>query len=159
MATIQLFQFDNNGKYFFKVLKTYISDGYRIIRKKISKKLPIDFVNQYLLSNGGIPSKTYFYVENDDDYVEISFFIPIKYPSDKLANMIVEESYNKLVQIGMPNYYIPFALDWGGNYFSIDTTNNNVILLLTDLGEFSEKSIKYLSQDFKGFIDNLETDV
>ncbi|WP_404811834.1 SMI1/KNR4 family protein [Capnocytophaga canimorsus] len=130
-----------------------------LLEKKISKKLPIDFVNQYLLSNGGIPSKTYFYVENDDDYVEISFFIPIKYPSDKLANMIVEESYNKLVQIGMPNYYIPFALDWGGNYFSIDTTNNNVILLLTDLGEFSEKSIKYLSQDFKGFIDNLETDV
>ncbi|WP_259343379.1 SMI1/KNR4 family protein [Capnocytophaga canis] len=129
-----------------------------LLEKKISKKLPIDFVNQYLLSNGGIPSKTYFYVENDDDYVEISFFIPIKYPSDKLANMIVEESYNKLVQIGMPNYYIPFALDWGGNYFSIDTTNNNIILLLTDLGEFSEKSIKYLSQDFKDFIDNLETD-
>lgn len=143
---------------FLKSSKPISQMDIELLEKKISKKLPIDFVNQYLLSNGGIPSKTYFYVENDDDYVEISFFIPIKYPSDKLANMIVEESYNKLVQIGMPNYYIPFALDWGGNYFSIDTTNNNIILLLTDLGEFSEKSIKYLSQDFKDFIDNLETD-
>lgn len=118
--------------------------------------LPIDFKNQYLNSNGGVADKNYFYVEADEGYVEVSFFIPIKYPSNDLSNMDIATSYSNLVSKGFPKNYLPFAVDWGGNYFSLDLVTNDIVLFLMDLGGFADNSIKYLSKGFLNFINDLE---
>lgn len=47
------------------------------LEHSIEQGLPNDFISHYLKNNGGVPNKTYFYVEKDDGYVEVSFFLPI----------------------------------------------------------------------------------
>ena len=122
----------------------------------VGYSLPTDFINQYLHFNGGVADKTYFYVEDDDGYVEVSFFIPIKYPSTDLGNIDIATSYSHLVSKRIPNKYLPFAVDWGGNLFSIDLETNKIVLLLMDLGDFTEESIKYLTKGFLNFMKALE---
>jgi cell wall assembly regulator SMI1 len=126
------------------------------LEKSIGYALPIDFVNQYLSSNGGVSDKNYFYFEKHDEYLEVSLFIPIAYPSDKLGNLTIEKSYGHLTRAGIPKKYLPFATDWGGNYFSIDLETNDVVLLLMDLGEFTERSVQHLTMGFSHFLDELK---
>ncbi len=70
--------------------------------------------------------------------------------------MTIERSYSNLTSKGIPKNYLPFVLDWGGNYFSIDLETNNIVLLLMDLGPFTDDAVKYLTRGFNNFIDNLE---
>ena len=58
--------------------------------------------------------------------------------------MKIEKSYAKLTSVNVPLHYLPFAVDWGGNYFAIDLKTEEVVLLLMDLGEFTEDCIEYL---------------
>lgn len=136
--------------------KQLTSEDIISMENDIGYSLPTEFINKYLKFNGGVPDNAYFYVEKDEDFVEISFFIPIKYPSEKLGELEVSKSYHKLNTIGVPKNYLPFAVDWGGNYFSIDLSNSDIVLLLMDLGEFSDESVKYLTTGFENFIDSLE---
>lgn len=126
------------------------------LEHSIEQGLPNDFISHYLKNNGGVPNKTYFYVEKDDGYVEVSFFLPIRFDTTELSNMTIERSYSNLTSKGIPKNYLPFALDWGGNYFSIDLETNNIVLLLMDLGLFTDDAVKYLTRGFNNFIDNLE---
>lgn len=126
------------------------------LEESIECQLPDDFKRHYLSNNGGIPNRTFFYVEKDDGFVEVSFFLPIKYKSNNIGEMTIEESHKNLILKGLPANYLPFALDWGGNYFSIEVNTNDIVLLLTDLGEFSNASIKYLTTGFVNFINGLE---
>lgn len=127
-----------------------------LLEHSIGKRLPNDFISHYLKVNGGVPNKTYFYVEKDDGYVEVSFFLPIRFDTTALSNMTIERSYTNLISKGIPTNYLPFALDWGGNYFSIDLETNNIVLLLMDLGSFTDDSVKHLTIGFDNFVDNLE---
>ncbi|TXI13129.1 MAG: SMI1/KNR4 family protein [Pedobacter sp.] len=126
------------------------------LEQLIGYKLPIDFISHYLSSNGGISDKSFFYVERDYGYVEIKLFLPIKYPNDSFGDIRIEESYNKLVSIGVPQNYVPFAIDHGGNYFSLDINTNDIVMIYMDLGEVTEEAIRYLTTGFSSFIDNLE---
>ena len=126
------------------------------LEETLGTRLPADFTNLYLHANGGVADKSYYYVEEDEGFVEVSFFIPINYPSDELGNLDVLNSYLKLTDKGIPKRYLPFAVDWGGNYFAIDLETNEVVLLLMDLGEFTDSSVKHLSSCFLNFINELE---
>lgn len=126
------------------------------LEETLGTRLPADFTDLYLHANGGIADKSYFYVEEDEGFVEVSFFIPINYPSDELGNLDVLNSYLKLTDKGIPKRYLSFAVDWGGNYFAIDLETNEVVLLLMDLGEFTDSSVKHLSSCFLNFINELE---
>lgn len=126
------------------------------LEKLVEYCVPTDFEDFYLLSNGGIADKTYFYIDKDDDFVEISQFIPISYVNDILGGMSIESSYKKLIEIGFPENFLPFGVDWGGNYFSLDLENGNIVLLLMDLGNFNDKCIKYIAPCFSDFINNLQ---
>ena len=126
------------------------------LEETLGTRLPADFADLYLHANGGIADKSYFYVEEDEGFVEVSFFIPINYPSGELGNLDVLKSYLKLTDKGIPKRYLPFAVDWGGNYFAIDLETNEVVLLLMDLGEFTDSSVKHLSSCFLNFINELE---
>ena len=126
------------------------------LEETLGTRLPADFTNLYLHANGGVADKSYYYVEEDEGFVEVSFFIPIKYPSTDLGNIDIATSYSHLVSKGIPNKYLPFAVDWGGNLFSIDLETNKIVLLLMDLGDFTEESIKYLTKGFLNFMKALE---
>lgn len=126
------------------------------LEKFVGYCVPTDLSDFYLFSNGGVPDKSHFYIEKDDDFVEISLFIPILYTNDDLGGMSVELSYKYLTKIGIPHKYLPFGVDWGGNYFSLDLETGNIVLLLMDLGDFSDKCIKYIAHNFSSFINNLQ---
>ena len=126
-------------------------------QKNLTVNLPEYFYDFYNANNGGVVSKNSFYINVEDSYVEVSFFIPIKYKLDKLGDVIIETSYQTLINknVLIP-IYVPFAVDWGGNYFCINTNNDSVVLVLADLGVFAEKNIKFLSNNFYDFINHLE---
>ncbi|WP_289630235.1 SMI1/KNR4 family protein [Bacteroides sp.] len=128
------------------------------LEKTIKNKLPFEFKNFYLNSNGGVPIKKYFYIEKDDNFVEISFFIPIFYTTSDLGELNIESTYQELIKKNIPNIYLPFAVDWGGNYFALNLETGNVILLLMDLGDFTNKCIKYLSSSFSSFLEKLQNE-
>ena len=102
----------------------------------VGYSLPTDFINQYLHFNGGVADKTHFYVEDDDGYVEVSFFIPIKYPSTDLGNIDIATSYSHLVSKGIPNKYLPFAVDWGGKSFFNRFGNKQNRFVIDGFGRF-----------------------
>ncbi|WP_443136944.1 SMI1/KNR4 family protein [Lysinibacillus sp. C5.1] len=56
----------------------------------------------------------------------------------------------------LPNRYLPFANDWGGNLFCIVLEKGRVVLIWMDLGGVTERSINFLSNNFVTFINNLE---
>jgi hypothetical protein len=141
---------------FSKVAKIITQADINSLERVVNCCLPMDFANHYLSSNGGVSDKNCFYVEDDEGYVEVSFFLPIKYPSDNLGNMNIETTYENLISKGIPKDYLPFAVDWGGDYFSLNLKTNDIVLLLMDLGVFNENAVKYLTTGFSNFIDNLE---
>ncbi len=140
---------------FSKQSQTITQTEINYLEELIGCTLPKDFTSHYLSSNGGISDKNYFYVERDFGFVEINFFLPLKYPIDSFGDMRIEKSYNKLVDIGVPQY-LPFAIDFGGNYFALDLTTNDIVMLYMDLGEVTEDAVKYLTTGFSNFIDSLE---
>ena len=106
--------------------------------------------------NGGIPDKSLFCdTEDEEEGYEISFYLPIKHYSDDLGEMKIEKSYAKLTSVNVPSHYLPFAVDWGGNYFAIDLQSGNIVLLFMDLGEFTEDCIEYLAESYSEFVENL----
>ena len=61
----------------------------------------------------------------------------------------------KLTSVNVPSHYLPFAVDWGGNYFAIDLQSGNIVLLFMDLGEFTEDCVEYLAESYSEFVENL----
>ncbi|AVK97180.1 SMI1/KNR4 family protein [Lysinibacillus sphaericus] len=117
-------------------------------------KLPQQLKEHYLQFNGGIPVKPCFYGYDIDFETEIAEFSPIKY---KNSSKLLEERYLDLInRNALPNRYLPFANDWGGNLFCIDLEKGRVVLIWMDLGGVTERSINFLSNNFVTFINNLE---
>lgn len=117
-------------------------------------KLPQQLKEHYLQFNGGVPVKPCFYAQEVDLETEIAEFSPIKH---KNSSKLLEERYLDLInRNALPNRYLPFANDWGGNLFCIDLENDSVVLIWMDLGEVTERSINFLSNNFVTFINNLE---
>ncbi len=69
----------------------------RHLERVVGCSLPADFINHYLSGNGGVSEKNYFYVEDNDGYVEISFFLPILPESNNLEDMSIGTTYKDLV--------------------------------------------------------------
>lgn len=63
------------------------------IESELGITLPDSFVEHYLAFNGGIPSKPYFYSEEEDVETGIQIFSPIKYCFDNLNLKTVEQKY------------------------------------------------------------------
>ena len=120
---------------FTKTAKAIVQEDIANLERITGYKLPQDFISQYITFNGGIPDKSLFCdTEDEEEGYEISFYLPIKYYSDD---------------------YLPFAVDWGGNYFAIDLRSGNIVLLFMDLGEFTEDCIEYLAESYNEFVGNL----
>lgn len=137
------------------------------ICKQLNISLPNDFIEHYLKWNGGYPNKSLFFNEAIDfDEIEIKDFIPFLYAKDfqddpdfTLEGRVKEEWENNEV----PKYFLPFALDWGGNYFCLHLEDHCIYYYVRD--EWSDNlSIEknfinnstIISNSFKDFISFLE---
>lgn len=94
----------------------------------IGKKLPDSFRDHYLRYNGGTPERTYWLSENMDEPLEVASFKPIaSTPSNLLSTY--HSMVNKQV---IPAQLLPFANDWGGNYFCLNLESGLISYFTTD---------------------------
>jgi len=125
------------------------------IESKLNVKLPKQLVNHYLKYNGGIPEKSFFYSEEADIEISVSTFLPIKY--DNGLNPTLERNYLFFKDNGIiPQEYVPFALDWGGNLCCINLSSGQIVVIWLDLGEVNHDAIRFVADSFDDFLDGLE---
>ena len=82
----------------------------------IGKKLPLPFRIHYLKYNGGTPERTYWQSEDFEGPVEVSVFKSIV-DSESTVLSTYQLMLKKKV---LPPHLLPFANDWGGNFFCLN---------------------------------------
>lgn len=124
----------------------------------IRKKLPAPFRDHYLKYNGGIPERTYWLNETDAEPIEISVFKPISNTPSSLLSTY-QSMLSKQV---IPARLLPFANDWGGNYFCLDLDSGTISYFTADnfyaelnAEENQRKSETVICPDFSSFVQGL----
>ena len=139
---------------FLETAKQLTLDDIRAIEIKLNIKLPKQLVKHYLKFNGGIPEKPVFYSDDSDIETSVHTFLPMKYKDE--VGYTLEDGYldfkNRKV---IPEEFLPFALDAGGNLFCINLESGQVVIIWLDLGEVNEKAIRWLANDFDVFLNSL----
>jgi len=133
------------------------------IQQHLNLVLPEELVNHYLIHNGGIPSNSFWILE-DGCSLWVKKFLPMKFPVG--TGRTLEDSYLLMVAKNvMPKGLIPFAIDHGGNYFCIDTSGEVYFYAVDRWDEAlsdeqnHEKAKKKLGVSFQLFVNQLvETD-
>jgi len=121
----------------------------------LSFQLPQELKEHYLQYNGGLPNKPCFFEENSGLETRVHVFLPIKF--DNNIGYTLEKGYLDFKGRNIiPKKYLPFANDAGGNIFCIDLDSKQVVLIYLDLGEVTNRCIKFLANSFTEFINNLE---
>ena len=150
--------------------KQIVSDNWPSITKRdiedLELKLKIEIPQSmklfYLKNNGGIPSNNLFIPQNKKlDVVEINLFLPIKY-DDCNTKSISTNTIDCWEHKTLPLGFVPFAIDSGGNFYSINVSNKKIYYCLMDqwdnkkTNEMNYKhNIVQVAQSFKYFVDNL----
>jgi hypothetical protein len=121
--------------------------------------IPDEVVRHYVEHNGGTPARP-CWQSDDFEPACISQFLPIKHATT--GGLSVEKSYRNGVEKGfLPRGLVPFAVDWGGNYFCFDE-DGGVYFFAVDAwsddlsNEDNQKeATRFLSRSFKTFVDTL----
>jgi hypothetical protein len=121
--------------------------------------IPEEVARHYVEHNGGTPARP-CWEQNDFEPLCIAEFLPIRHATEDGSS--VETSYANGVKKGfLPRGLVPFAVDWGGNYFCFDE-DGRVYFFAVDAWsdrlsneENQKKAAKLLSRSFKTFIDKL----
>jgi len=98
------------------------------LESAIGKKLPTPFKNHYLKYNGGVPERTYWVSEDFDEALEVAAFKPIT-GGDSTLLSTYQLMLKKQV---LPAQLLPFANDWGGNFFCLNLDTEAVSYFTTD---------------------------
>ncbi|WP_049973836.1 SMI1/KNR4 family protein [Azospirillum sp. B4] len=131
------------------------------IESGLQFKMPKAFKEHYARYNGGVPESPNFDPEDDDlESLEVSEFLPLKYPTDD--DRTLEKTYASLVARDvLPDDLLPFALDWGGNFFCLDR-DGQVYFYTTDSwrpnlsnDENKKRSRKLICGSFSDFLAGL----
>ncbi|MBD9359192.1 SMI1/KNR4 family protein [Methylomonas fluvii] len=129
------------------------------IQQYLNPVLPEELVNHYLMHNGGIPSNSFWILE-DGCSLWVKKFLPMKFPVG--TERTLEDSYLLMVAKNvMPKALIPFAIDHGGNYFCIDTFGEVYFYAVDRWDEAlndeqnHEKAKKKLGVSFQWFVNQL----
>ncbi len=112
--------------------------------------LPEDYRQHILSFNGGVPTESYFFA--DDEEFLISSFLPILHGNNtvnKLLDVLAEAPQRPLA----PEYY-PFADDTFGNMYCINQVDGKVYLWEHDM----EGEPEALARSFTEFINALVED-
>ena len=105
------------------------------LERALGHILPTPFKRHYVRYNGGAPSDTQ--VPGDDIWepTEVAMFFSIKYPLpglDAKSEMFEHFQAMRLRNL-IPDYFLPFAWDPGGNFFGLDLRDGTVAYFATDL--------------------------
>ena len=136
--------------------KSLTGEEIEAIESELGVTLPDSFVDHYLVYNGGIPSKPYFYSEEEDVETGIQIFSPIKYCFEKLNLKTVEQKYVFFKEKSkLMCRYLPFANDYGSNQICINLDDGKIYIVYMDTGELDQKCFQFLANDFTEFLNGL----
>ncbi|HDC4493078.1 TPA: SMI1/KNR4 family protein, partial [Enterobacter asburiae] len=126
--------------------------------EKLSITLPDDFVSHYLQFNGGISEKSWWDGDEDFEPIEMAAFKPFAYNSqtNNAPESLIDGCYISMVDREViPKNLLPFANDWGGNFFCLDLDNYSIVYFATDsfdedltMQENHRKLQRYLTNSF-----------
>lgn len=134
------------------------------LESAIGKKLPTLFRNHYIKYNGGIPERTYWLSEDFDEPLEVAVFKPIAHGSPSLLSTYQSMLKKQVI----PAHLLPFANDWGGNFFCLNLDSGSISYFTIDSfdsdlssEENQTRSEKYVCSSFIRFVQGLmnEADV
>ncbi|UZE23726.1 SMI1/KNR4 family protein [Pseudomonas sp. B21-056] len=124
----------------------------------IGKKLPAPFRDHYLKYNGGVPERTYWVSGEFDEPLEVAAFKPIAG-----SDSTVLSTYHLMLkkQVLAP-HLLPFANDWGGNFFCLNLDSGAISYFTTDTfdsdlspEENQAESEKLVCSNFLRFVQGL----
>ncbi|ELY2043289.1 TPA: SMI1/KNR4 family protein [Enterobacter ludwigii] len=135
---------------------------------KLSITLPDDFVSHYLQFNGGIPEKSWWDGGEGFEPVEVAGFKPFVYntqTNDDPRSLIDGCYISMLDREVIPRNLLPFANDWGGNFFCLNLDYYSIVYFATDsfdkdltMQENHIKLQRYLTNSFSHFVEGLVTE-
>ena len=135
---------------------------------KLSITLPDDFVLHYLEFNGGTPEKSWWNGDEGFEPVEVAGFKPFVYntqTNDDPRSLIDGCYISMLDREVIPRNLLPFANDWGGNFFCLNLDNYSIVYFATDsfdedltMQENHIKLQRYLINSFSNFVERLVTE-
>jgi cell wall assembly regulator SMI1 len=137
-------------------------DDLNALEKAIGASLPDSFKAHYLKYNGGVPENTYWLEPDTGVDFEIAEFKSISASGDDNAPSILS-TYNSMIRKNvLPSRLLPFANDWGGNFFCLDLGTAAVKFFATDCFD-PERSMevnhkhaeRHLCSDFEQFVKHL----
>lgn len=144
---------------FEKVSKTLTRQDIAEIEVNLGLAFPEDFVEHYLTYNGGVPTKQFFYSEEEDIETAVQVFLPLKYQNCDISIRTAEEKYLLFKEKSpLMTPYFPFANDYGANPICINLANGNVYIVYMDLGELEDKCFHCLAESFQDFVEGLSED-
>jgi cell wall assembly regulator SMI1 len=134
----------------------------KALEKAIGASLPASFKTHYLKYNGGLPENTYWLEPDTGEDFEVAEFKSISVSGDDNTPSILS-TYKSMIQKNvLPPRLLPFANDWGGNFFCLDTETEAVKFFATDsfdpersMVENQKHAERYLCSDFDKFVENL----
>lgn len=141
---------------FSNTSKSLTREEIEAVESELGITLPDSFVDHYLVYNGGIPSKPYFYSEEEDVETEIQIFSPVKYCFGNLNLKTVEQKYVFFKEKSkLMCRYLPFANDYGSNQICINLDDGKIYIVYMDTGELDQKCFQFLANDFTEFLNGL----
>lgn len=144
---------------FKKVSRALTRTEIERIEKDLELTFPEEFVEHYLSCNGGIPTKPFFYCEEQDMETEIQAFLPLKYPYPDIPIRTAEEKYVLFKEKSpLMASCFHFANDYGANPICVNLENGGVCLVHMDLGELEDRCFVWLAESFEAFVKGLSED-
>ena len=127
--------------------------------RRIGFQLPAQLKQHYSVCNGGEPEKR-CWKDEKWDYMCLKYFFPIRSAAaaaDELEDVVVLEDV--LVELSedslIPSGFIPFADNWGGDYFCIDKDEGSIYFFAMDYTDDHERGKRYLTSSLTEFIEGL----
>lgn len=144
---------------FEKVSKVLTREDIAEIEADLGLAFPEDFIEHYLLYNGGIPTKPFFYSEEEDIETEVQVFLPLKHRYSDLPIRTAEEKYLLFKgKFPLMTSYFPFANDYGANPICVNLEDGGIYIVYMDLGELEDRCFHRIAESFRDFIESLSED-
>lgn len=135
------------------------------LEQALGHLLPESFKQHYIRYNGGAPADTQ--VPGDDAWepTDVAMFYSIKHPlpgQDSTSEMLNHFQAMRAKRV-IPDFFLPFAWDPGGNFFGLDLRDEAVAYYATDVLDpaLSEaknyrKAQRHVARSFEHFLEILE---
>ncbi|WP_027088810.1 SMI1/KNR4 family protein [Thomasclavelia saccharogumia] len=141
---------------FDKVSRALTREDIAEIEVNLGFALPEDFVEHYLSYNGGIPTKPFFYSEEEDIETEVQVFLPLKHRYCDISIGTAEEKYILLKgKSPLMTSYFPFANDYGSNPICVNLEDGGVYIVYMDLGKLEDRCFRRIAESFRDFVESL----